>query len=41
MLIYLGAAAVPLGVTMALTLWIRSFARTHRLFDWPGGRKAA
>ena len=40
MLIYLGAAAVPLAVTLALTLWIRSYATTHRLFDWPGGRKA-
>ncbi|MEE9180354.1 MAG: MraY family glycosyltransferase [Vicinamibacteria bacterium] len=40
MLIYLGATAIPLGVTLALTLWIRSYATTHRLFDWPGGRKA-
>ncbi len=40
MLIYLGAAAIPMGVTLALALWIRSYATTHRLFDWPGGRKA-
>ena len=39
MWIYLGATAIPLGVTLALTLWIRSYATTHRLFDWPGGRK--
>ncbi len=40
MLIYLVAAAIPLGATLLLTPRIRAFANRHGLFDLPGGRKA-
>ena len=40
MSIYLMAAVVPLGLTLLLTPWVRSFSTRHQLLDWPSGRKA-
>jgi UDP-GlcNAc:undecaprenyl-phosphate GlcNAc-1-phosphate transferase len=40
MLIYLVAAAIPMGATLLLTAQIRSFATRRGLLDQPGGRKA-
>ncbi|HEX9723802.1 MAG TPA: MraY family glycosyltransferase [Vicinamibacteria bacterium] len=38
--IYLLTAAIPLGMTLLLTPWIRSRAIRHGFLDRPGGRKA-
>jgi UDP-GlcNAc:undecaprenyl-phosphate/decaprenyl-phosphate GlcNAc-1-phosphate transferase len=38
--IYLLTAAIPLGMTLLLTPWVRARATRHGLLDEPGGRKA-
>jgi UDP-GlcNAc:undecaprenyl-phosphate GlcNAc-1-phosphate transferase len=40
MSIYLLAAAIPLGMTLLLTRWVRSLATRNGLLDQPGARKA-